>query len=165
MQRIKRIVISTLQKNPYKTLTLLTKTSNRISHKGIIDAIEAEEGMVHVRIVQHSACSSCKVAMHCASSESKEKIIDVRCADTSRYSIGQEVNVMAAQGVGFKAVLIAFCIPAILILATVAIALLCGASEAMAALLALCTLPIYFGVAWMSRSKLEKVLRFWIEET
>lgn len=102
--------------------------------------------------------------MHCASSESKEKIIDVRCADVSRYSVGQEVNVMAAQGVGFKAVLIAFCIPTLLVLATVAVALTLGASEAIAALLALCTLPVYFGITWMLRSRLEKVLRFWIEE-
>ena len=78
--------------------------SNVISHKGIIDSIEG--GVAHVRITQHSACSSCKVASYCNSAESKEKLIDARVSEPSRHHVGDEVSVMAAQSVGTKAVIL-----------------------------------------------------------
>lgn len=106
--------------------------SNQISHKGIIDSIS--RGVVHVRIVQSGACSSCKVASYCNSAESKEKIIDVKCADTQQYAVGQDVTVMAAPSVGAKAVVLAFIIPTIILLATIAICVSSGVSDGISAL-------------------------------
>ena len=46
--------------------------SNKIKHNGVVDGVE--DGCVRVRILQSSACSACKVAAHCNTSETKEKI-------------------------------------------------------------------------------------------
>ena len=46
--------------------------SNKIRHEGVIDSID--EGCVHVRILQTSACAACKVAGYCNAAEAKEKI-------------------------------------------------------------------------------------------
>ena len=48
---------------------------NKISHTGIVEAIEG--GRVSVRIMQTSACVACKAAAHCSAAESKEKMVEV----------------------------------------------------------------------------------------
>ena len=134
--------------------------SNVISHTGIIDRID--EGMARVRIVQHSACSSCKVASYCSSAESKEKIINVRCTDGNRYHVGENVTVMAAQAVGTKAVVIAFVIPLVLILTVIAVVLYFTGKEATAALSGLAALIPYYAVLYMLKSQLERQLTFYL---
>lgn len=135
--------------------------SNKISHIGCIESIS--EGMVRVRITQNSACASCKIASHCSSAESKEKLIDVRCNNASRYTLGQEVNVMATNGMGAKAVVLAFVIPTVLIVSTIVIGLQMGGSEATAALAGLAALIPYYIVLYLLKSKIEKTMSFWIE--
>ncbi|MBQ0073771.1 MAG: SoxR reducing system RseC family protein [Prevotella sp.] len=135
--------------------------SNRISHEGIIDSISS--GMVRVRITQNSACSSCKIASHCTSAESKEKLIDVHCNNTGNYSVGQEVMVMAAESVGMKAVLIAFVIPTVILLAVISTCIINGLSELTAAISGLATLIPYYTILYICRKRLEKSLTFWIE--
>ena len=65
--------------------------SNRIRHEGIIDSID--EGCVHVRILQTSACAACKVAGYCNAAEAKEKIVDVFQTDASAMKVGDTVTV------------------------------------------------------------------------
>lgn len=159
------IVKWTLQFNQTQTTTLGTENdtmSGLISHKGIIDSIS--EGMVRVSIVQSSACSSCKVASYCTSAESKEKFIEVKTYDTSSYEVGQEVNVVGTTSMGMKAVVLAFVIPTVLLMAVVIIALTAGASELTAALSGLLSLVPYYILLYMLRGTLEKKLSFWIKE-
>lgn len=134
--------------------------SNQISHTGIIDSIS--EGMVHVRIVQSSACNSCKVASYCNSAESKEKIIDVKCSDTRRYAVGQDVTVMAAPSVGAKAVVLAFIIPTVILLTAIAICVSSGASDGVSALVGVLALVPYYIGLYLYRSKLEQILTFYL---
>ena len=134
--------------------------SNQISHTGIIDSIS--EGMVHVRIVQSSACSSCKVASYCNSAESKEKIIDVKCADTSRYAVGQDVTVMAAPSVGAKAVILAFVIPTVILLSAIAVCVTSGFSDGISALVGVLSLVPYYIGLYLYRGKLEQILTFYL---
>ncbi len=134
--------------------------SNQISHKGIIDSIS--RGVVHVRIVQSSACSSCKVASYCNSAESKEKIIDVKCADTQKYAVGQDVTVMAAPSVGAKAVVLAFVIPTIILLATIAICVSSGVSDGISALAGVLSLVPYYIGLYLYRNRLEQILTFYL---
>ena len=75
--------------------------SNKIKHTGIVD--EVEGNCIHVRILQSSACSGCKVAAHCNASETKEKVIDVVTADARNYQRGDNVVVVADAAVGFSA--------------------------------------------------------------
>ncbi len=132
-----------------------------ISHLGIVDSISS--GVVHVRITQSSACSSCKIASACSSAESKEKIIDVECINTDVFSIGQEVEVIAAAGVGFKAVLVAFIIPAIIIFAMVAWMINIGYSETMAALAGIGVVAIYYIGVHLLDKRLSKELTFTVK--
>ncbi len=136
--------------------------SNRISHIGTVCSVS--DGLVRVRIVQHSACVGCKAAAHCNSTESKEKLIDVRCLNASRYRVGQEVTVIAAQAVGAKAVVLGFVVPLVVLLAVVVGALQMGVGEAQAALGGIVALIPYYIILYLCRSKLERIFTFYIDE-
>ena len=47
-----------------------------IKHQGIVENINSSH--IKVRIVQTSACAACSAKGHCASADTKEKIIDVQ---------------------------------------------------------------------------------------
>lgn len=134
--------------------------STDILHSGIVDSISDE--VVRVRIVQSSSCAACKVASYCTSAESKEKFIDVKCSDTSRFSIGQEVTVATDNSNGAKAVMLAFAIPAVLLFATVAMCIFSGISEGYAALAGVAILVPYYLAIYFFNDTLKRELTFTI---
>ena len=93
--------------------TIMNNISANIKHQGIID--EITDDCIKVRIIQTSACASCKVAGHCNASESKEKIIDVGKCDGHDYRVGDEVVVIASQNSGLFAVLLSSVVPLFLL--------------------------------------------------
>lgn len=146
--------------------------NDQIKHDGIVDSI-LDGKHLRVKIVQSSACASCKIASHCTSSESKEKIIDITTRDTSTYAVGEEVIVMTSNKVGATAVTLAFVIPTILVLATVLgiINLLPkevlgqeNAREALAAVAGIIILiPYYIGL-YCFRKKLQRTVTFSVQK-
>lgn len=134
---------------------------NKISHSGIVENVM--EGCVKVRIVQSSACAACKVASHCNAADSKEKIVDVFCADTSEYSVGQNVIVSASKDVANKALLLGFGIPFLLLICVLLIMLRLTSEEGIAALVAVGSLVSYFFGVWLMRDKIQQRISFQIE--
>jgi len=135
--------------------------SQRISHSGVIDRIE--EGCVKVRILQTSACASCKVAGHCNASESKVKIVDVFCGDTSAYRVGQEVVVSASRDVAGRALFLGFGVPFILLVGVLVVVLWLSASEGLAALSAIGALVPYYLLLWLFRGRIQQHISFQLE--
>lgn len=129
-----------------------------ISHSGIIDSISGE--MVRVRIVQSSSCSACKVASYCSSAESKEKLIDVKSSNPQRFKVGQKVNITTDTSNGAKAVILAFAIPAVLLITAVATSIIVGMSEALAALIGILILVPYYLAIYFMNDTLSKELTF-----
>ena len=136
--------------------------STKISHSGIIEGIEGD--CVKVRIVQTSACAACKVAGYCNAAESKEKIIDVFCDSVAAYQVGQQVVVSASGQVAVKALLWAFGVPFVLLMAVLLLVLLLTGNEGWAALSALATLVPYYVLLWLLRDKMREQLAFTIEQ-
>jgi len=136
--------------------------SNKITHSGIVESIEND--CLHVRILQATACGSCKAASHCNASERKEKVIDVYgIADPSAYRVGQQVNVVASNKTGMNAVLLAFGVPFLIL-----ILVLFGGSywiknEGVLALLSLVCLIPYYLILYMCRDKLRYKFNFHVE--
>ena len=135
--------------------------SQKISHSGIVESID--DGCVHVRIVQTSACAACKVAGYCNAAESKEKIIDVYCDSVAAYQVGQQVVVSTSGQVAVKALLWAFGVPFVLLMTVLVLVLLLTANEGLAALSALAVLVPYYLVLWLLRNKMREQLAFRIE--
>ena len=80
------------------------KSERSVKHNGIVEEVGAR--YVKVRIVQSSACASCKIANHCTTSEMKVKTIDVYGVENaSDYVKGQEVVVCASMDVARRPLL------------------------------------------------------------
>ena len=135
--------------------------NQRITHSGVVDSVE--DGCVHVRIVQTSACAACKVASYCNASESKEKMIDVFCDSVAEYKIGQQVTVSTSGQVAAKALLWAFGVPFVLLMVVLVLVLLLTGNEGWAALGALVALVPYYIMLWLLRDKMREQLAFRIE--
>ncbi len=135
--------------------------NNRIVHSGIITDID--EHLVQVSIQQSSACNSCKVAAHCNAAESKEKVIDVSVQDASKYVVGQQVNISTSGRTGMMAVVWAYALPLVLMLAVLFVSLAVCVSETLSALLALLALIPYYMLVYIFRSRIREQVAFQID--
>lgn len=136
--------------------------SNKIRHEGVIEAIE--EGCIHVRIRQSSACAACKVAAHCNASETKEKRIDVYDVHSGRYQVGQVVTLATTPRIGLMASLYAYAIPLVLMVATIILVVVATGDEIKAACAGMLVLLPYYFLIYMLRGKIRGHVFFEIED-
>ena len=141
---------------------LCKQMENPIRHEGIVETVDGEH--IRVRIIQHSACSACKVASHCSASESKEKIVDVFHYRQRHLEVGDAVIVgTSGHSVG-KALLLGFVLPLVLLLVVIGVLFTAGVNEGIPALAALVALiPYYIGL-WTFRQRIADNIAFFIED-
>ena len=133
-----------------------------IKHRGIVEKIEGSH--VVVRIVHTSACSACSAKGLCNASESKEKQIDVYEVNPS-YRIGEEVMLCGSTSMGMRAVLLAFGIPVLLLLAALFITMRVTDGDALlSSIVALLAVIPYYLVIYLMKDKLNKTFSFVIEK-
>ncbi|MBO4549723.1 MAG: SoxR reducing system RseC family protein [Bacteroidaceae bacterium] len=127
-----------------------------IRHEGVVESIGTDS--CTVRILQASACSSCDARKLCRSSESKEKLIEVR-GHYPTLHVGDTVLLSGSVRQGLRASVIAYVLPLILML----VALFIGTrlnGEGIGALAALLVLALYYGILYLLRDKLGKEFAF-----
>ena len=140
-----------------------------IKHDGIVIAVNGD-GTALVRIVQTSACAACKAKAMCASAESKEKEIVAlfvgeeakrREGERQDIKLGDEVVVMVQQKMGWKAILLAYMLPFIVMMTVVAIGNgLLGIREEVIGTAALCAMGVYYIVLGFFKDKIQKEFSF-----
>lgn len=136
---------------------------NKVRHTGTIERIS--DGVLHVKILQSSACAGCKVSAHCTASESKEKEIDVYGEDVSLYSVGQHVVLSTYTGMGFLATLYAYVVPFVLMLGVLVVTIALTDNEIKGAFAALLSLLPYYIVLYMLRDKIKRQVYFQIDKS
>ena len=131
-----------------------------IKHDGIIIALN-EDGTALVRIVQTSACAACKAKAMCASAESAEKEMTVVLLGDEQWAVGNEVEVMVQQKMGWKAVVLAYLLPFFVMLAVMLIGnAIWAVREEILGTGALCAMALYYLVLGMFKDKLQKEFSF-----
>jgi len=133
--------------------------NDAIRHTGIVERIDGETAVV--RIAQTSACAACHAAKMCMASESREKRIEARL--TAPVQVGQEVDVVVREELGWLAVLLAYVIPFVLLVAAVAALGKAGWSEALAGTGALVAVAVYYAVLRLFRDRLQRKFTFYVE--
>ena len=135
----------------------------KIEHQGVVEEVSPD--YVRVTIVQVAACAECKAKSLCVSSESKEKVIEVK----GRYpnlKVGDAVKVCGSMQMGRRAVLLAFTLPMVMLLLIGFVCLgILNMSEGWVMLLMLLSLTVYFSVMYLLRGRIEREFRFWIENS
>ena len=131
-----------------------------IKHDGIIIALN-EDGTALVRIVQTSACAACKAKAMCASAESAEKEMTVVLLGDEQWAVGNEVEVMVQQKMGWKAVVLAYLLPFFVMLTVMFIGnAIWAVREEILGTVALCAMALYYLVLGMFKDKLQKEFSF-----
>ena len=153
-----------------------------IKHDGIIIALN-EDGTALVRIVQTSACAACKAKAMCASAESAEKEMTVvllgerapqnasvfgdpakamrREGERRGFAVGDTVDVMVQQKMGWKAVVLAYLLPFFVMLAVMFIGnAIWTVREEILGTVSLCAMAVYYLVLGMFKDKLQKEFSF-----
>lgn len=113
-----------------------------IRHTGIVTSVSGDTA--HVQIVQTSACSACKARNMCVSSESRE-LSDVQCQMLEPMQVGDRVEVEVRERLAWRAVLIAYILPFIVMIGIItALDLMTDWSEAIVGTLSLCGIALYY---------------------
>lgn len=113
-----------------------------IKHQGVIENIEGSH--IQVRILQTSACASCSIKGHCTSVDVDVKLIDIHTSDAHTYQVGESVWVMGALSMGMKAVLLAFVLPLVILVAALFILMNVLEDELLAVAGSIVCLSVYY---------------------
>ena len=130
-----------------------------IRHEGIVESMGAEG--CTVRILQASACSSCSARQLCRSSESKEKLVEVR-GHYPTLHVGDRVMLVGSVRQGLRASVLAYVVPLIIML-VVLFLVTHHYGEKLGALAALLALALYYGMLFLLKDKLAGQFSFRIE--
>lgn len=134
----------------------------KITHDGIVDSVS--DDLLRVRIMQSTACSSCKVSKHCNALESKEKIVEIVDAKAARrYRKGDSVTISMPGEKGHWAVFWAFLLPLALMVAVLLVLVKTTGDEGIAALGAVGILIPYYLAVFLLRGRLATRFTFTIE--
>ncbi|MBF0384561.1 MAG: SoxR reducing system RseC family protein [Candidatus Omnitrophica bacterium] len=116
-------------------------TSSEIQHDGTI--VELKRDSIMVKIERSSACASCHSQKSCSLSEMEEKIIEIS-QNPKPFNKGEKVLVILPQKTGFLAVFIAYIVPLIIFIASLAIISLFTKIEIIVGLSAISAIIIYY---------------------
>lgn len=126
------------------------------ARQGTIQEIRSD-GVV-VRLTVQEACAAC-AGTEC--SIRRGRASDVFVQETSGgYAVGDQVWLTMPSSGGFRAVLWAYLVPLVLVLAVLAGVYACTADEALSGLAALAALLPYFLVLRLFRNRLRRTFRF-----
>lgn len=126
-------------------------------HSGVVTAVEA--GQVEVRMKVNSACGSCQAHAKCGFAESADKVVVIETALWQHYHVGDAVEVVISQRNGLVAVVLAYLLPAVLMIA-VFIVMNSLFGELWAALGTLLFVVLYWGVLWCFRKRIKQRFSF-----
>lgn len=134
-----------------------------ITHTGKV--INIFRDTVTVAVQSSEACGGCASRSACSLGvESKTRNILITTPEASHYSVGERVVVATKAQMGLVAVALSYGVPAVVLVAVLAVAVAVGASEGIAALISLLSVVVYYGVIWLFRDKLAQKISFTIDK-
>ena len=131
--------------------------SDEISHEGVVEHVEGSD--VRVRIVQNAACAGCAARGACVASETAVKIIDATAPDGTLH-VGDKVTVSVSKRLGWRAVLLAFILPFIVMMLVLSCLIYSGADEVMAGVGAIIALIPYYAIIYIFRARIKAQYSF-----
>ena len=132
--------------------------AEQICHPGIIDRIDGSR--LYVRIESQSACGHCRAKSYCGMVESVDKIVEVTTSDADAYGPGQKVEVILQRSLGYKALLMGYMLPFLILLAGLFSIYLLTGKEGLSALLALLLMVPYYTLLYRYRDRLRSTFHF-----
>ena len=110
------------------------------------------------------ACGSCASRKACAMGASEKREITIHTDEAASYSIGEVVNVGTRRSLGAVAVILCYIVPLMVLLVAIIVANILGCSDGIAALVALCSIAIYYALLALFRNRIAKKVTFTINK-
>ena len=133
-----------------------------IQHKGTI--VHLEKNIAEITLQQTSACASCHAKGMCLSTDKQERKIFASINNPNDYFEGEEVNVSLKTQHGYKAVLLAYVIPVLIIVLSIVIFDQYHIKEWLSVLIALALLALYFIILKIFSVKITQSIEFQVEK-
>ena len=128
-----------------------------IRHEGVVLSVNGN--MAHVEITQTGACAACKAKTMCMSAESQQKQMDVVMLEP--LQVGDKVEVQVRERLAWKAVLLAYIMPFVVMLGVIVILdFETMWSEAVIGTLSLCAIALYYIILGFFKNRLQKQFSF-----
>ena len=135
---------------------------NKINKTGIVKQIKNNE--VTVITLSCSACSSCVAKNFCTASENKEKEIIVKTDNPDFFQINEKVIISINETQAYKAIVLAYIIPLILMLFTIIGVISYKQDEILGGIYGIIVLiPYYFGL-FLTKDKMKSKFEFKISK-
>lgn len=129
-----------------------------IEHRGTVVAVEGDN--LKVEILSVSACGACSAANLCSAAEKKSKVVDVVASDGRMFKVGDVVDFYGEDSMGIRAVVIAYVLPLLLVVAGLLCGRLLGLGDAGCAICAVAPLvPFYVGL-YLLRGRVDRQFKF-----
>lgn len=125
--------------------------SKTVSHKGVVVAVDGRRLKVQIESV--SACAACHAKGMCTLSDKEEKLIDIEMPNGMEKKVGDVVTVVVTQQRGMQAVVLAYILPAIVVILSL-VGLLKIVSEQVAIILSLLSLAVYYILLYLFRNRI-----------
>lgn len=139
---------------------LMAQKAKTVDHLGTVQEITTNDIMV--KILSQSACAACHANGICGVSDSTDKVVVVH-KPNHNYCVGQDVKVVLKQTLGFRALLLGYLTPFLIVVTILIVLSSVGFTEGKAGLVSLLVLvPYYFGL-YLFRNLISKQFNFDIE--
>lgn len=139
----------------------MTHSSGTIRQSATVVRVDTTE--IEVEVCRPEACAVCKAKNACSEGSSAAKRMTL-VNDGQGYQIGDQIQLIMRRSAGLKAVVIAYLIPVVLVVAALLIFQATTLSETTAALFTLGVLVIYFIVIRLLRGRIHHQLTIEIEK-
>jgi sigma-E factor negative regulatory protein RseC len=131
-------------------------SESQIEHSGIVSGIG--DGAITVKITAHPACSSCHASGVCNASGSVDKYFELPMQDG--ITEGQNVRIITSLSTGFRALMLGYIYPLLILVVSLIVTLATGIDEVWAGLSSILLTIIYYLVLYRLRSRIEKTINF-----
>ncbi len=140
----------------------MSEKLKNIEHTGTVEDISSD--IVSVKIQPRTACGSCKSKLYCGLKDVDDKVIEITTNKAKEYKIGQEVTITLKESLGYKALMIGYLIPLIILMVALIPMMLITNNEPLSALVAVSLMVPYYTIVYVKRNKLRKTFNFYIKE-
>ena len=136
-------------------------SSTCIEQKGVVE--EISNGLAKVNITSFTVCANCHSKQTCGITDSANRDIYVPIGSSQNISIGETVRIIMKRTMGWKATLLGYVIPFILVLTTLLILSSLQIHEVIVGLGSLGILIPYFITLYLNRERLRNTFSFTIQ--
>lgn len=128
-----------------------------INHEGVIKSIK--DNIATVEILQKSSCASCELTGACNMSESTIKEVDVPLM-SNKYAKGDKVDIVFTREEGFKALLIGYVLPFVVMILAMVVSKIFWESDLIVGLLSIGVLSLYYLILFLLKNKIRTLFEF-----